>query len=153
MPEPLEPSAPVAEERTEQAALSPSRLGWLNWSSFFLAVIQSVCSAFIALSGLRIFIGAAAFASALGIVKFADKLHFDAIRIPMMLIALVGSVLNLVALWQVWRLRRRSASAWRQKPASAKQRRSERLQLALSVGTLALLAVELWGHWKLFGHE
>ena len=149
----IDTSLPASAELTEHATQPAWRLRWLNWSSLFLAFLQSVCGAFIALSGIRIFIGAAAFASALGIVKFADKLHIEAIRIPMMLIALVGSVVNLVALLQVWRLRRRSASAWRQKPVSAKQRRSERLQLALSVLTLLLLAVELWGHWKLFGHE
>jgi hypothetical protein len=69
----------------------------------------------------------------------------------MMLIALVGSVVNLLALWQVWRLRRRSASSWRQKPVPAKQRRSERLQLAFSLITLFLLAAEYWAHLKLFG--
>jgi heme/copper-type cytochrome/quinol oxidase subunit 2 len=142
-----------SEVPEETAALPTSGLKWLNWSSLLLAFIQSVCSAFIALSSIRLFIGAAAFASALGVVKFADKLHIAAIRIPMMLIALVGSVVNLLALWQVWRLRRRSASAWRQKAIPAKQKRSERLQFAFSVITLVLLAVEYWAHWKLFGHQ
>lgn len=152
--EPAEAARPASADFSGYAsAPATSRLLWLNWSGLLLALIQSVCGAFIALSGIRVFLGAAAFASALGIVKFADKLHFNAIRIPMMLIALVGSVVNLVALWQVWRLRRRSASAWRQKPASAKQKRSERLQLTLSALTLLLLAVEFWGHWKLFGHQ
>jgi heme/copper-type cytochrome/quinol oxidase subunit 2 len=118
-----------------------------------LAFIQSVCSAFIALSSIRLLIGAAAFASAIGVVKIADKLHIDAIRIPMMVIALVGSVVNLLALWQVWRLRRRSASAWRQTSVSPKQKRSERVQFSLSVVTLFLLAAEFWAHWSLFGHQ
>jgi heme/copper-type cytochrome/quinol oxidase subunit 2 len=128
-------------------------LKWLNWSSLLLAFIQSVCSAFIALSSIRLLIGAAAFASAIGVVKIADKLHIDAIRIPMMVIALVGSVVNLLALWQVWRLRRRSASAWRQTSVSPKQKRSERVQFSLSVVTLFLLAAEFWAHWSLFGHQ
>jgi len=123
----------------------------LNWSAVFFALLQSACSAFIALSGIRLLIGATAFASALGVVKLADKIHIDAIRIPMMLVALVGSLVNLVALWQVWRLRRRSSSAWRQKPISPQKRRSEILQLLLSVLTLVLLAVEYWAHGKLFG--
>ncbi len=123
----------------------------LNWSAVFFAFLQSVCSAFIALSGIRLLIGATAFASALGVVKLGEKMHIAAIRIPMMLFALVGSVVNLVVLWQVWRLRRRSSSAWRQKPISPQKRRSEIFQLLLSVLTLFLLAAEYWAHLKLFG--
>lgn len=128
-----------------------TNLKLLNWSAVLFAFLQSVCSALIALSSIRLFIGAAAFASALGVVKLAGKMHIAAIRIPMELIALVGSLLNLFVLWQVWRLRRRSASAWRQKPVSPQKRRSEILQLVLSLVTLFLLAAEYWAHWKLFG--
>jgi len=130
-----------------------SSLKLLNWSAVLFAFLQSVCSAFIALSGIRLFIGATAFASALGVVKLADKMHIAAIRIPMMLFALVGSLLNLLVLWQVWRLRGRSASAWRQKPVSPQKRRSEILQLLLSLVTLFLLGAEYWAHWKLFGRR
>jgi hypothetical protein len=128
-----------------------SNLKLLNWSAVLFAFLQSVCSAFTALSGIRLFIGATAFASAVGVVKRADKMHIAAIRIPMMLFALIGSLLNLLVLWQVWRLRRRSASAWRQKPVSPQKRRAEILQLLLSLVTLFLLGAEYWAHWKLFG--
>jgi len=112
---------------TTEAEAPRANLKLLNWSAVLFAFLQSVCSAFLALSGIRLFIGATAFASALGVVKL--EMHIAAIRIPMMLIALVGSLLNLLVLWQVWRLRGRSASAWRQKPVSAQKRRSEILQL------------------------
>ena len=125
----------------------------LNWSAVFFAVLQSVCSAFIALSSIRLLIGATAFAFSVGVVKLGDKMHIAAIRIPMMLFALIGSLLNLFVLWQVWRLRRRSSSAWRQKPVSPQKRRSEILQLLLSAVTLFLLAAEYWAHWKLFGNR
>jgi len=127
----------------------PSKSTWIGWSSFFFAVVQSVCSAFVALSGLRLLIGAAAFGSALGLLKIADRLHFSAIRIPMMLLALVGALFNLVAVWQVRRLRGRSASAWRQKTLASKKLNAERLQLALSVLTLVLLVFEYYFHIKL----
>lgn len=128
-----------------------SRSNWIGWSSFFFALLQSVCSAFVALSGLRLLIGAAAFGSALGLLKIADRLHMDAIRIPMMIIALLGAVFNLLALWQVRRLRARSASTWRQQSRSVKKRTSERVQLALSVLALVLLAFEYYFHIKLKG--
>lgn len=119
---------------------------WIGWSSLFFAVVQSVCSAFVALSGVRLLIGAAAFGSALGLLKIADKLHFNAIRIPMMVLALVGALFNLVAIWQVRRLRGRSASAWRQKALSSRKLNTERLQLLLSLLTLALLGFEYYFH-------
>jgi hypothetical protein len=137
---------------TEPDAPRPT-LKLLNWSAVFFAVLQSVCSAFIALSSIRLLIGATAFAFSVGVVKLGDKMHIAAIRIPMMLFALIGSLLNLFVLWQVWRLRRRSSSAWRQKPVSPQKRRSEILQLLLSVVTLFLLAAEYWAHWKLFGNR
>ncbi len=122
----------------------------INWSAFLFAVLQSVCSAFIALNGVRLLIGIGAFAAASSALKLADRMHIAAIRIPMMLLALGGSVLNLVVLWQVWRLRRRPASAWRQQPVSKKKIASEWLQFTLSVLTLLLLAAEFVAHRTLF---
>jgi hypothetical protein len=118
----------------------------INWSALFFAVLQSVCSAFIALGSVRLLIGIGAFAAASSVLKLADRMHVAAIRIPMMLIALAGSLLNLVVLCQVWRLRKRSASAWRQQPVSKKKITSEWLQFTLSILTLLLLAAEFMAH-------
>lgn len=138
--------APVGAPETE-AAQTVSRFKWIGWSSLFLAMVQSVCTIFVALSGLRLLLGAAAFGAAVGVMKFADeKIHIDAVRIPMVMFALVGAVFNLVALWQVRRLRRRAASAWRQKAVSRGKFASEKVQLALSLLTLILLAVESFYH-------
>lgn len=126
-------------------ALSP-RAQLVNWTAIFFAVLQSVCSAFIALSGVQILIGAGAFAAAAGVLRFADQMHVAPIRIPMMLLALAGAAWNLLSLWRVRSLRRRPASAWRQRPLPPAKRRSERFQLAISVLTLLLLAVEELAH-------
>jgi len=123
----------------------------INWSALFFAVLQSVCSAFIALNGVRLLIGVGAFAAASGVLKLTDRMHIDAIRIPMMLLALAGSLLNLVVLWQVWRLRKRPASAWRQTAVPKRKLASEWLQLTLSVLTLVLLAAEFVAHRILHG--
>jgi hypothetical protein len=124
----------------------PDKWKLFNWSSFFFALLQSVCSAFIALNGVRLLIGIGAFAAASGALKLADRMHIDAIRIPMMLLALAGSFLNLLVLWQVWRLRKRPASAWRQKAVSTRKKTSEWIQFTLSVLTLFLLAAEFIAH-------
>jgi len=141
-------TSPAITGETETAQ-SGARSKWIGWSSFLFAVVQSVCSAFVALSGIRILIGAAAFGPAVGLLKIADRFHYDAIRIPMMVLALAGALFNLVAIWQVRRLRGRSASAWRQKSLPGKKLVSERLQLALAVLTIVLLAVEYYYHIKL----
>jgi len=144
--------APAGAPETE-AAQTVSRFKWIGWSSLFLAMVQSVCTIFVALSGLRLLLGAAAFGAAVGVMKFADaKIHIDAVRIPMVIFALVGAVFNLVALWQVRRLRGRAASAWRQKTVSRNKFASERVQLTLSVLTLLLLAVESFYHLRLTHH-
>ena len=146
---PAEVSTAVVDASRPKMLLVNAR--FINWSAFFFAVLQSACSAFIALNGARLLIGVGAFAAASGALKLADRIHIDAIRIPMMLLALGGSLLNLVVLWQVWRLRRRPASAWRQKSVPKKKISSEWLQFALSVLTLLLLAAELIAHRINFG--
>ena len=129
----------------QDSRTAPSK--WIGWSSFFLAALQSVCSIFVALSGLRLLLGAVAFSAAVGVMKIADRtIHIDAVRVPMLILALAGALFNLVALWQLRRLRTRSASAWRQKKVSAGKLTSEWVQLALSLATLILLAIESYYH-------
>jgi hypothetical protein len=70
----------------------------------------------------------------------------------MVSVALIGSLLNLAILGQLRRLRRRPASLWRQQPPSPRKLRMERLQIVLSVATLALIAVEELLHRHYSGH-
>jgi hypothetical protein len=64
----------------------------------------------------------------------------------MMTLSLAGALVTLYILWHVRRLRNRPAAAWRVKPVTARQRNSERLQFALSILTLILLAAEWFTH-------
>jgi len=148
-------ASPSPNRAVDRAAGAPdasfsTRLKLFNYSGIFFAVLQSACSAFIALSGVRFLIGVGAFAFAAGALHLADRVHLDAIRIPMMFLALLGSVLNLVALRRVWSLRRRSASAWRQRPVPKEKSRAERLQFAVSVLTILIVAAETVAHHHLF---
>jgi len=119
---------------------------FLNWSGIVFALLQSACTAVIAISGLRVAIGLSALAAAAGIHAPAHGFHQDAIRIPMMVLALLGAVLNLYVVGKVRRLRSRPASQWRQQPVTKKKLNSERFQIALSVLTLLLLAAEWITH-------
>jgi hypothetical protein len=119
---------------------------FLNWSGIVFALLQSACTAVIAISGLRVAIGLSALAAAAGIHAPAHGFHQDAIRIPMMVLAFLGAVLNLYVVGKVRRLRSRPASQWRQQPVTKKKLNSERFQIALSVLTLLLLASEWITH-------
>ena len=70
----------------------------------------------------------------------------------MMALALSGTLLNLVVLWQIRRLRARPAAQWRQVPVSIGKLRMERLQLVLSIVTLVLIAIEEYWHLRWHHH-
>ena len=114
----------------------------LNWSGIVFALLQSACTAVIAISGLRVAIGLGALAAAAGIHAPAHGFHQDAIRIPMMTLALLGAILNLFVVWKVRNLRSKPAAQWRLQSLTKKKLNSESFQIALSVLTLLLLAAE-----------
>ena len=126
----------VKEEFKESPQEKKPGFRWLSWSGFVFAFLQSACTFVLATSSIRVLIGLSALAAAAGTNAPAKGFHQDAIRIPMLLFAL----------WRVRSLRARPASQWRVQPVSAKQKRSERLQIALSVLTLILVAAEWWTH-------
>ena len=139
---------PVSEAAVNYAPDSSlsARLKLLGWSGILFAVLQSACTAVIAISGLRVTIGLSALAAAAGIHAPAKGFHQDAVRIPMMLFAFFGSSINLFVIWKIRSLRNKPAAQWRQKPLTSKKLNSERLQSALSILALVLLAAEWITH-------
>jgi hypothetical protein len=146
---PASSNGPIASAPDESFS---ERLKVFNYSGIFFAVLQSACSAFIALSGVRLFIGVGSLAFAGAALRLADRIHLDVIRFPMMFLALLGSTANLLALRRVWSLRRRSASAWRQRPLTLEKKRAERIQFVISVLTILIVAAETAAHHHLFHH-
>lgn len=127
-------------------------LGIVAWSSLLFAVLQSVCTFFAAVDGLRTIIGISSLVIADGAGKVLDRLHTDWLRAPMLSIAVAGSLLNLLVLWQVRRLRNNPAARWRLRPVSARKLRVEWAQIALAALTLVLVAFEEWQHFRWAGH-
>jgi hypothetical protein len=113
-------------------------------TSLFFILLQSACTAFMAISGLRLLIGVGALTAATAGMKFLDALHGAPLRIPMEIVAIAGSTVNLYAVHRIRRLRARPASQWRMRSATPQQLRSESWQIGLAVLTLLLVAVE-WG--------
>ncbi len=118
----------------------------LQYSSFTMALLQSACTAVMVISGVRLAIGLSALTAAAGIHAPAHGFHRDAIRIPMMLLALAGSLVNLFVIWKIRHLRNKPAAQWRVQPPTRRKINSERLQIALSILTLLLLAAEWITH-------
>ncbi len=110
-----------------------------------MALLQSLCTAILTINGIRVGIGLAALAAG-SIAAPLLSFHRDAIRIPMLSIAVLGAVVNLLVLGWVWRLRARPESQWRRQEISKKQRISEGLQVAMAIATLLLVGLEIWTH-------
>jgi hypothetical protein len=141
-----------SESKTETRPVSVSKIagGDRSWiisiTSLVFIVLQSLCTAVMAVSGVRVLIGLSALAAAAGLRTPAKGFHQDAIRIPMMIVAVAGSVINLYVVWRIRSLRARPASQWRMAPVSQKQKRSEALQIALAILTLILVMAEWATH-------
>lgn len=124
----------------------PRAVPFLGGASLLFALLQSLCTAVLTISGIRVAIGLSALAAASGIYAPAKGFHQDAIRIPMLIVAAAGAVLNLAVLAWIRHLRNRPAAQWRRRELTAKERRSERLQIVLAVITLILVGLETWTH-------
>jgi hypothetical protein len=132
--------------KPEEAVHEPKRVPFLGGASFVLALLQSLCTAVLTISGIRVAIGLSALAAASGIYAPARGFHQDAIRIPMLVVASAGALLNLAVLAWIHHLRNRPAAQWRRRDLTAKEKRSERLQIVLAVITLVLVGLETWTH-------
>jgi hypothetical protein len=133
----------------EEVAEVPRRWRTLGGVSLVVALLQSLCTAVFAISGIRVVIGLSALAAVSGIYAPARGWHQDAIRIPMLIFATAGALINLAVIAWIWRLRAQGSAQWRRREPSKKQKRSERLQVALAIVTLILVGLETWTHTKI----
>ena len=142
----LKQEAPIAT-RPRNAV---QRRSWiLGLTSLLFILLQSACTAFMALSGLRLLIGIGSLAAATTGLRLIDSIHSEAIRIPMELVAVAGSLINLYAIWRVRSLRARPSSQWRVGPVTPEKKRSESIQIGLAVVTLLLVCIEWAFHLRL----
>jgi hypothetical protein len=124
---------------------STRTMGAVSFASMTMALLQSLCTAVLTINGIRLGLGIAALAAS-SIWAPVRAFHRDSIRIPMLALAVVGALVNLAVLFWIRRLRARPEAQWRRREITSKERRSERLQVAMAVATLALVALEVWSH-------
>jgi formate hydrogenlyase subunit 3/multisubunit Na+/H+ antiporter MnhD subunit len=122
--------------------------GWstVGGASLIVAMAQSLCTAVLTISGIRVAIGLSALAAASGIYAPAKGFHQDAIRIPMLILATVGAIVNLAVLAWIRHLRSRPSAQWRRRELTSKEKRNEKLQIAMAILTLILVGLETWTH-------
>ena len=118
----------------------------IAWSSALFALLQSICTAVLAINAVRFAIGLGSLAMTVGAGAFLVRFHADWIRIPMMTVAFAGALLNLAVLAHLRYLRHRPAARWRQRPLTGDTRRRERQQFLLSIASLVLIVVEEYFH-------
>ena len=119
-------------------------------SSFLFSVLQSVCTAVVALNSVRLAIGIGSLAMTTGLGAAMEHFHqITWLRFTLLVGALSGSILTLGIVLRATRLRNRPAARWRFRPLSSKQRRMEMLQVALSLVTLLLVVIEEYLHFRL----
>ena len=124
----------------------------LNWTAVGFAILQSVCALALTLATAGTLIGISLLSAYSGFMQMAVSFHADWIRLPMIGVALAGALLNLWVLARLRRLRANPASAWRRQPADSRQLHREKIQLAVALATIALVAIEASLHFHNHGH-
>jgi len=104
------------------------------------------------MEGMRLALGISSLIVSASAAAALDRLHADWIRVPMIVLALLGSLLNLVVLMQIWNLRSRPSSQWRQVTPSRQKLRREKVQFALSIATLIIIGIEEYLHFRWCHH-
>ena len=137
-----------AFERSPSDKSAASRVA-ISTSALLFSVLQSVCTAVVAINGIRLALGMGALLMNVGIGSFLFRFHhIEWLRILMTWGAVLISCVNIGVLWQVRRLRNRPAARWRARPLNEGELRKERLQLWLSLATLVIVAIEEYLHFR-----
>jgi hypothetical protein len=131
--------------------LIEKRTNQLTWPALIFAVLQSICTALIAASGVQFAVGLSGLITAIVMSSPAQAFHRDVIRLPMLLFAVASAGVNLLLVFQARRLRNRPSAQWRSRPLTSSKRRVEGRQIIISIVTLVLVVLELMAHKHLHG--
>jgi hypothetical protein len=135
---------------TDKALANPTGKAVIVGSSLIFAILQSICTVVVAISGLRLAIGVGSLAMSVGLGAALEGFHqITWLRVAFLVGALAGSILTLALVLRARSLRARPASRWRIRPLTVGQRRTEMLYLILSGLTLIMVAVEEYLHFQL----
>jgi hypothetical protein len=135
-----------SELNSELLNSTAPRMWAVSLTSLLFILLQSACTVAVAFSGVTAAVGLGSFAAAVGLTRLTGTFHTDLIRLPMMVLALTGSLFTLYIVRRARVLRARPASQWRIRPQSSKEKRKESLQIVLSTLTILLIVAEIVTH-------
>jgi hypothetical protein len=138
-------------QKLEQRPITNKAKQFLTVGSLGFAVVQAVCAVAVLVSSVSTALGLSTVAAAAAAGP-ATGFHANRLRIPMLAIAGVGALVNLILFWNAERMRRNPAAHWRIRPLTRKERVEKWFQPGSSVLTLLLIVGELLSH-PLFHHE
>jgi hypothetical protein len=84
--------------------------------------------------------------AATGLALKAHWLHSEPVRLPLLALATIGSIFNLVVIRNARRLRNRPEAAWRARPLRLRDKVRNNIVVVFSVLTLFMVAMELITH-------
>jgi len=113
-----------------------------SWAVMILAFLEAACVFSVAAAKAGLLLGSAGAV----LSGWSVFLHRDAIRIPVLLVAMAGAGFNLYLIWKRQRLRNSPAAAWRKRPLTKRERLKTGLVFWLSVLTLVLGFAEIYFH-------
>jgi hypothetical protein len=135
-----------SESASELVDPTAPRMWAVSLSSLLFILLQSACTVAVAFSGINAAVGLGSFAAAIGLTRLTGSFHADLIRIPMMILALAGSLFTLYIVRRARVLRGRPASQWRIRPLTPSEKRKETFQIAISTLTILLIVAEIVTH-------
>jgi hypothetical protein len=135
-----------SESASEPVNPTAPRIWAVSLSSLFFILLQSACTVAVAFSGINAAVGLGSFAAAIGLTQLTGSFHADLIRIPMITLALAGSLFTLYIVRRARVLRARPASQWRVRPLTPREKRKETIQIAISTLTIVLIVAEIVTH-------
>lgn len=136
-----EPELPSVPEPTES---DPPRFGSAvaGSAALMMASIEGICTFFVALSKFGVLVAFTSFLSTVIVSRY----HADPVRAPVLGLAGIVAVLNLVVLWRRQRARSLPGAAWRKRPLTSRDRWRNRLLILISGLTIVLVIAEFWIH-------
>ena len=132
------PAMPVPEPQLET---KKSRYS-IALGSLPILLFETGCAIFVAANRISILTTGAA----TGLVLHASWIHSEPVRLPLLALATIGSVFNLLVLRNARRLRNRPEAQWRVRPLRFRDQVRNGIVLFFSVLTLLMVAVELAVH-------
>jgi hypothetical protein len=135
-----------SELKSEPVSATTPRMWAVSLSSLLFILLQSACTVAVAFSGVNAAVGLGSFAAAIGLTRLTGSFHADLIRLPMMALALAGSLFTIYIVRRARVLRARPASQWRIRPLTSKEKRKETFQIVLSTLTILLIGAEIVTH-------